>query len=92
MKKFLCVLAVAVASVTLTVPAAQANPPCVTKREARHVHAPMSMAKVRGIFDTNGSVRSHHGQTVVRAYRPCRGLHSVSVSYRNGKMFKKVVF
>ena len=89
MKKLLSVLAVVVASVTLAVPAAQASGHCVTKREVRSVHSPMSEARVRGIFDTAGWVDAHHGQITVRSYRPCRGLHAVSVFYNSGHMFKK---
>lgn len=93
MKKFLSVLVIVLASVTLAVPAAQANAPaCASRREARHVHQGMSVVRVRRIFDTAGHVASRTGRTTIRSYRPCRRLHAVSVAYRNGQMVKKVVF
>ena len=90
MKRFLSALAIGVASVTLVVPAAQADTPgCVSKGEFDHVHTGMSMSRVHRLFDTNGRLGVAASGFSIRKYRPCPRHSFVRVSYRKGHVTAK---
>jgi len=91
MKKLISVLAIAVASVTLSVPAAQANTPgCVSKAEYARVHKGLSVTQVSNLFHTSGRVTRHPGPArVIRRYDPCPRHSIVRVTFRRGNVSGK---
>lgn len=95
LKKMLCAVALAVASVGLAAPPAQAadTPRCVTKVEYRKVHDDMRRWRVHRIFDIRGrrvAIARRNGFTAeVRSYRTCRRGSAVSVTYGNGRVDSK---
>jgi hypothetical protein len=94
-KKTLCALALAVASIGVLAPTAHAETPrCVTRVEYKRVHDGMSKHRVYRIFDIHGRrvaiSRSGGGVTSeVRSYRTCRPNSAVSVAYGNGRVTAK---
>jgi hypothetical protein len=91
MKKHLSALAVSMALVALSAPAAQADTPgCVSKRELDHVHTGMAMSRVHRIFDTDGRLVAGLGRMSIRKYRPCPRHSLVRVTYRGGHVSAKV--
>ena len=94
MNRILRALVVGVVSVTLLVPAAQADAAaCVSKGEFRAVHVGMSMSKVRQIFGTKGHRTPVHGIVAIRRYNACPQNSFVRVAYRNRHMtFKKAIW
>ncbi len=94
MKKMLCAVALAAASITVSVSAAEAaTPRCVTKAEFRHVHAGQSKARVHRNFDTRGrriAFSQVDGTTSeIRRYRTCRRHSSISIAFSNGRVTVK---
>jgi hypothetical protein len=90
MKKYLSVLAMTVAFVTVAAPVAQADSPgCVSKGEYAHVHRGMRMSQVHRLFDTDGRVDLSIGRVSIRKYRPCPRHSLVKVSYRRGRVSAK---
>jgi hypothetical protein len=91
MKRILCALVLAVATLGVAAPAAQADSPrCVTKAEFRSVHVGMTKARVHRIFDTSGRrvtfARVRRYTSEVRRYRPCSRRTAISVSYANRRL------
>lgn len=94
MKKLLCALAFAVASIGVGVPAAQADTPrCVTKAEYRQVHRGMAKGRVHRVFDVRGrrvAFSKHRRVTSeIRRYRTCRRRSAVSIAFGNGRLTAK---
>jgi hypothetical protein len=93
LKRSLCALALAAASVGIIAPDAHAARPCVTKAEYRAVHDGMTKHRVHRIFDTRGRqeafARSGRFTSEVRSYRTCRRGSAVSVSFGNRRVTAK---
>ena len=93
MKKYIRALVVSVASVTLLMPAAQADAAgCVSKGEFNRVHSGMSVSRVHHVFGTNGRRTFRHGVISIRRYRPCPQHALVRVAYRRGHVSAKAAF
>jgi hypothetical protein len=78
---------------TLTTGTAVAGENCVTKVEFASVSDGMTRAQVARIFDTDGRqtarVSSNGHVYSLRAYLPCPKSSSVSVSFKDGRVFAK---
>jgi hypothetical protein len=91
MKKLICALVLAVATVGLGAPVAQADTRgCVSRSEFQRVHHRMGKARVHRIFDTRGHRDVRVGRIEIRGYRTCSRHGAVSVSYRRKRVTAKV--
>jgi hypothetical protein len=91
MKKLSSALVIAVASVTLVVPAAPATAGgCVSRGEFRQVHRGMPISRVHRVFDTRGRLDLRVGRISIRKYNPCPRRSAVSVTFRRGRLTAKV--
>jgi hypothetical protein len=94
MKRTLCALVLAVASIGVIAPPADAgNSRCVTRAEYRAVHNGMLKGRVHRIFDTRGHrvafAQTRRFTSEVRSYRACSRRTAVSVSYANRRVSAK---
>jgi hypothetical protein len=90
MKRFLCVLALGVATIAVATPALADTPGCVSRAEYRQVHRGMTKPHVHRIFDTAGHRDAAHGNIEVRGYRTCPRHSAVSLTYRKRRVSTKV--
>jgi hypothetical protein len=87
MKHLLCVFALAVATLVVVAPAAQAtHRPCVNRLEYILVHRGMPKHRVHRIFDTRGRRVAKHGNNEIRSYRACTRRSAVSVTYKQRRV------
>src|SRR4051794_31426868 len=69
---------------------AATNTPCMTRAEFTRVHTGMTVAQVKHIVGSAGSVSLFSPPMVIRNHRTCTAFHVATVSYWGGRVSSRL--